>query len=181
MAATVVRVAALADLHCTRTSQGAFQPIFTRIRESADVLLVAGDLTHYGLQDEARVLAKELGSLRMPAAAVLGNHDFESGHAEEIAAIMRDAGLVVLEGDACELAGIGVAGVKGFGGGFGKHALAPWGEGVIKPRSGAVNRYAHDISNLKYRDAREQPGGPMTRDQIEIWTLAIRDRTNGQS
>jgi len=65
--------------------------------------------------------------------------------------------------------------------GFGKHALAPWGEGVIKPRSGAVNRYAHDISNLKYRDAREQPGGPMTRDQIEIWTLAIRDRTNGQS
>ena len=132
MAATVVRVAALADLHCTRTSQGAFQPIFTRIRESADVLLVAGDLTHYGLQDEARVLAKELGSLRMPAAAVLGNHDFESGHAEEIAAIMRDAGLVVLEGDACELAGIGVAGVKGFGGGFGKHALAPWGEGVIK-------------------------------------------------
>jgi len=68
MAATV-RVAALADLHCTKTSQGAFQPIFNRIRESADVLLVAGDLTHYGLQDEARVLAKEPGSLRMLGSA----------------------------------------------------------------------------------------------------------------
>jgi len=127
-----VRVAALADLHCTKSSHGAFQPLFARVSEAAELLLIAGDLTDYGLPDEARVLAKELGALRIPAAAVLGNHDLESGKADEVRHILSDAGLPVLDGDACELKGIGIAGVKGFGGGFGKRALGPWGETIIK-------------------------------------------------
>lgn len=125
-------MAALADLHCTKTSQGAFQPLFASISESADALLLAGDLTDYGLPDEARVLAKELTALRIPVVAVLGNHDVESGKADEVRQILGDAGLVILDGDACELLGIGIAGVKGFGGGFGKRALGPWGEAIIK-------------------------------------------------
>jgi Icc-related predicted phosphoesterase len=132
MAGTVVRVAALADLHCTKTSQGAFQPLFARIADAAEMLLIAGDLTDYGLPDEARVLAKELASLRIPIAAVLGNHDLESGKSDEVRAILSDAGLKILDGETCELLGIGVAGVKGFGGGFGKRALGPWGETIIK-------------------------------------------------
>jgi len=132
MAENVVRVAALADLHCTKTSQGAFQPLFARIVESSDMLLLAGDLTDYGLPEEARVLAKELGTLRIPVCAVLGNHDLESGKADEVTKILIDAGLNVLDGDACEMLGIGIAGVKGFGGGFGKRALGPWGETIIK-------------------------------------------------
>src|SRR5437762_4770445 len=132
MAENVVRVAALADLHCTKTSQGAFQPLFARIAESADVLLLAGDLTDYGLPEEARVLAKELTALRIPVAAVLGNHDMESGKADDVRQILVDTGLVILDGDACELHGIGIAGVKGFGGGFGQRALGPWGETIIK-------------------------------------------------
>src|SRR5262245_25483660 len=122
MAGTAVRVAALADLHCTKTSHGAFQPLFAQISEAADVLLIGGDLTDYGLPDEARVLGRELGALRIPVAAVMGNHDVESGKADEVRGILVDAGMVVLDGDACELHGIGVAGVKGFGGGFGKRA-----------------------------------------------------------
>ena len=132
MDGTVVRVAALADLHCTKTSQGAFAALLTRVSEAADVAVIAGDLTDYGLPEEARVLAKELAALRIPAAAVLGNHDVESGKADEVARILRDAGLTILDGDACDLHGVGVAGVKGFGGGFGKRALGPWGETIIK-------------------------------------------------
>jgi Icc-related predicted phosphoesterase len=132
MAANVVRVAALGDLHCTKTSQGAFQPLFSRIAESAEVLLLAGDLTDYGLPEEARVLVKEMSAVRIPTAAVLGNHDIESGKDAEICQILADAGVVVLNGDACEMHGIGIAGVKGFGGGFGRRALGPWGETIIK-------------------------------------------------
>ena len=132
MAGNVVRIAAMGDTHCTRTSQGAFQPLFARIAESADILLIAGDLTDYGLPDEARVLAREVTALRMPMAAVLGNHDLESGKADEVRQILTDAGIVVLDGDACELRGIGIAGVKGFGGGFGPAALAEFGEPEIK-------------------------------------------------
>ncbi|HZR21998.1 MAG TPA: metallophosphoesterase [Vicinamibacterales bacterium] len=132
MAGSTVRVAALADLHCTKTSQGAFQPVFAGVADVADVLLLAGDLTDYGLPEEAKVLARELASVRVPIAAVLGNHDIESGKAEEICHILADTGVTMLDGDATELKGIGVAGVKGFGGGFGQRALGPWGEPIIK-------------------------------------------------
>jgi Icc-related predicted phosphoesterase len=127
-----VRIAALADLHCTKTSQGAFQNLFARVADSADLLLLAGDLTDYGLPDEARVLARELTSLRVPAVAVLGNHDIESSKQDEVRQVLADAGLTILDGDACEIKGIGIAGVKGFGGGFGTRALGPWGEQIIK-------------------------------------------------
>jgi len=132
MAAGVIRVAAIADLHCSKTSQGAFQSLFARVSESADVVLIAGDLTDYGLPEEATVLARELTALRIPAAAVLGNHDVESGKAAEVRQILVAAGLVVLDGETCELRGVGIAGVKGFGGGFGCRALGPWGETIIK-------------------------------------------------
>ena len=132
MTPKLVRIAAVADLHCTKTSQGAFQALFTRIAESADVLLLAGDLTDYGLPEEARVLAKELATLRIPVVAVLGNHDCESGQSGEVRQIVADTGAIVLDGDATEVLGIGIAGVKGFGGGFGKRALGPWGEPIIK-------------------------------------------------
>jgi Icc-related predicted phosphoesterase len=132
MAPTTVRVAALADLHCTKTAHGAFQPLFARIPEAADMLLVAGDLTDNGLPDEAQTLVRELAALRIPVVAVLGNHDFESGKEIEVRQILADGGVVVEDGDACEVQGIGVAGVKGFGGGFGQRALGPWGEAIIK-------------------------------------------------
>ena len=127
-----VRVAALGDLHCTKSSQGAFQPLFAAIRDSADVVLLAGDLTDYGLVEEAEVLAKELSTLKLPVAAVLGNHDLESGREADVARILGDAGVSILDGGACELRGVGVAGVSGFGGGFGKRALSPWGEPAVK-------------------------------------------------
>jgi Icc-related predicted phosphoesterase len=132
MTTHTVRVAAVGDLHCTKTSQGVFQPWLSRVAELADLLLLPGDLTDYGLPEEARVLAKELTSVRVPTVAILGNHDIESGREVEIAQILTDAGVTVLNGDACEVLGIGIAGVKGFGGGFGQRALGPWGETIIK-------------------------------------------------
>ena len=127
-----MRIAAVGDLHCTRTSHGAFQTLFSQVSESADMLLLAGDLTDTGLPEEARILARECAALRVPAVAVFGNHDFESGHQDEVRTILTDAGMTILDGEATEVRGIGIAGVKGFAGGFGKRALGPWGEGIIK-------------------------------------------------
>jgi Icc-related predicted phosphoesterase len=128
----VVRVAAVGDLHCRKNSHGEFQPLFTRMAE-ADVIVLCGDLTDYGLPEEARVLAREIGAaVRIPVLAVLGNHDHEAGHADEVAAILGEAGVRVLDGEGAEVNGVGFAGVKGFAGGFGEHALQPWGEPVLK-------------------------------------------------
>lgn len=129
---TTVRVAALGDLHCTKTAQGTFQSLFAQIHEAADIVLIAGDLTDNGLPDEAQTLARELALLRIPVVAVLGNHDFESGKEAEVGQILADAGVVIADGDACEVKGVGIAGVKGFCGGFGPRALGPWGENIIK-------------------------------------------------
>src|SRR3954468_10390303 len=116
----VVRVAAVADIHYTKTSHGALQPLFAEISENADVLVFAGDLTDYGLAEEATVLAKDLtASLNIPAVGVLGNHDFEANEEKDIVRILQDAGMRILDGDACEFHGVGFAGVRGFCGGFG--------------------------------------------------------------
>ena len=129
----VVRLAAVGDVHYGKASQGAALQLFTEINERADVLALCGDLTDHGLPDEARLLAKDLTSaVRIPIVAILGNHDYESGHEAELTAILSDAGIVVLDGDAHEIHGVGFAGVKGFAGGFGRGALGSWGESTIK-------------------------------------------------
>jgi Icc-related predicted phosphoesterase len=128
-----LRIAAIGDIHVSKTSQGIFHQLFAQISENADVLVLCGDFTDYGLPEEARILARELtASVNIPVIAVLGNHDYESGHQDEIGQILTDAGVTVLDGEATEVHGVGFAGVKGFGGGFGRGALGPWGEQAIK-------------------------------------------------
>src|SRR3954453_2154471 len=111
-----VRIAAIGDIHCTKTSQGAFKPLFTQVSEQADVLVLVGDLTDYGLPEEAHVLAGELSALRVPVLAVLGNHDHESSKPQEVTDILCEAGLIILDGEAQEVCGVGFAGTKGFAG-----------------------------------------------------------------
>jgi Icc-related predicted phosphoesterase len=128
-----VRIAAVGDIHTKKNSQGAFQSLFRAATEQADVILLCGDLTDYGTPDEARILAREITTgLRIPAIGVLGNHDFESGQQDEVVKILGDAGLMMLDGDSCEVHGVGFAGVKGFAGGFGRRSLGAWGEKIIK-------------------------------------------------
>jgi Icc-related predicted phosphoesterase len=129
----IVRIAAIGDLHYGRTTPpGSLQPLFAQIAESADILALAGDLTDYGLAAEARGFVKELAGVRIPMVGVLGNHDVESNQQTEILAILKDAGVSMLDGETAEILGIGFAGVKGFCGGFGRRALGPWGEDIIK-------------------------------------------------
>jgi Icc-related predicted phosphoesterase len=128
-----LRIAAMGDIHVSKSSQGAFHALFAQISHTADVLLLCGDFTDYGLPEEARILARELtSSVNIPVIAVLGNHDYESGNQLEIRRILTDAGVAVLDGEATEVHGVGFAGVKGFCGGFGRGALGPWGEQKIK-------------------------------------------------
>jgi Icc-related predicted phosphoesterase len=127
-----VRVAAVGDLHCRKTSAGQLAPILARANATADVLLLCGDLADHGLEDEARVLAKELAAVRIPMIGVLGNHDYQSGADAGVTRILIDAGVQLLDGDAVEVCGVGFAGAKGFVGGFGRGTLGPWGESAIK-------------------------------------------------
>jgi Icc-related predicted phosphoesterase len=128
-----LRIAAIGDIHISKNSQGRFQALFAQISSTADVLVLCGDFTDYGLPDEARVLARELtASVKIPVVAVLGNHDYEAGKQDEIRHILADAGVNVLDGEVVEVRGVGFAGVKGFAGGFGRGALGPWGEQAIK-------------------------------------------------
>ena len=131
--AETMRIAATGDLHFGKASTGTLQPLLSQIATEADILVLAGDLTDYGTPEEARGLAKEIASsVRIPIVAVLGNHDFEGGAEQEIQKILADQGVCVLDGETCEVQGIGFAGVKGFAGGFGRRALGPWGEPIIK-------------------------------------------------
>jgi Icc-related predicted phosphoesterase len=127
-----IRIAAISDLHCTRQSAGALAPTLHQAAAAADVVVLGGDLTDYGLVEEAHVLAKEVQGVRAPLVAVLGNHDYESGHAEEVKEILTAGGIIVLDGESIEVRGLGIAGIKGFCGGFGRYSLGPWGEPATK-------------------------------------------------
>jgi Icc-related predicted phosphoesterase len=127
-----VRIAAIADLHCTKDGVGILRPIFAGLPQRADVLVLCGDLTDRGLPAEARVLAGELAGIGLPIVGVLGNHDVEAGQAEEVMTILGTAGVEILDGEGCEIRGVGFAGSKGFAGGFDPLALGPWGEAAIK-------------------------------------------------
>src|SRR5512142_2723070 len=127
------RLAAAGDLHCREDQHGRFREVVKAVNGEAEGLVLCGDLTDRGLIDEAKTLAEALALLRVPCAAVLGNHDFEAGHHHEIVRLLREAKIAVLDGEyAIFDKRLGVAGVKGFGCGFGRGTLQAFGEPAVK-------------------------------------------------
>jgi Icc-related predicted phosphoesterase len=127
-----MRIAALADLHFTPALFEGIRVTLEHVRQEADLLVIAGDLTNYGKTSEMEPLLNVLVRLRLPIVAVLGNHDYESGQQDELMKMMTAEGIKVLDGTAYERDGIGFAGTKGFIGGFGRGVLTAFGEPEIK-------------------------------------------------
>jgi Icc-related predicted phosphoesterase len=131
---TCVRVAAVADVHVGADSDPVLDS--AALAATADLLLVAGDLTRHGTADEASVLAAEVATLPVPVVMVLGNHDYESDTADDVRAAMESAGAIVLDGDAVVVevgdARVGIAGTPGFGGGFRGASCSEFGEPLMK-------------------------------------------------
>jgi Icc-related predicted phosphoesterase len=127
-----LKVAALGDLHVKEDHSAPYRELFAEISKAADVLVLTGDLTDLGKPEEAEILAEDLRACAIPVIAVLGNHDYESGHADEVGRILKNAGVRLLDGQAIELDGVGFVGVKGFVGGFGRRMLGSFGEPAIK-------------------------------------------------
>jgi Icc-related predicted phosphoesterase len=127
-----MRIAATADLHFTPQRYNALRDQLNRVRDEADVLIVAGDLTNFGQPEEMEPLLNALVRVRVPVIAVLGNHDYESCKEVELARMMTAEGIKVLDGSAYERDGVGFAGTKGFVGGFGRGMLTAFGEPEIK-------------------------------------------------
>jgi Icc-related predicted phosphoesterase len=132
----VIRVAAVGDVHVGTDSAGRLAPRLAWLADHADVFLLAGDLTHRGRPEEAKVLAEELRGVRIPTIAVLGNHDYHSDEQDKVTEVLEQAGIRVLEGDAVvlEIGGrrVGIAGSKGFGGGFAGASASDFGEPEMK-------------------------------------------------
>lgn len=129
----MTRIAAVGDFHYQAGHRSDLIRILKEAEEEADVLAVPGDLTTHGEPEQVRELAQILsGEIEIPVVVVLGNHDHESGRGEEAATILGDEGVHVLESGPVVIDGVGFAGVKGFCGGFGRGALAAFGEDLVK-------------------------------------------------
>lgn len=132
----MIRIAACGDVHFDKTSEGRLCAFFHNIQERADMLLIAGDLTQTGHPGEVRALASDLEKCPVPVAAVLGNHDYHLDKVEEAVAILEDAGVEVLDNSSTTIkvgsAEVGIAGAKGFGGGFIGACGSDFGEPEMK-------------------------------------------------
>jgi len=127
-----LRVAAIGDLHVMENSVAPYRELFAEMSNAADVLVLCGDLTNFGRTSEAEILAEDIRACSIPVVGVLGNHDYECGQPEEVARILHEVGMTVLDEQAVEIEGVGFAGVKGFIGGYGRGELAPFGEPILK-------------------------------------------------
>lgn len=127
-----MRIAATADLHFSPQNYDRIREQMNRVRDDADLLVIAGDLTNYGRPQEMESLLNALVRLRVPIVAVLGNHDYESGQHEQLMQMMTAEGIKVLDGTGYEREGVGFAGTKGFLGGFGRGILTAFGEPEVK-------------------------------------------------
>jgi len=142
-----VRIAAIGDLHVKEDATVSYRQMFNEIAREADILVLAGDLTDLGKPREAELLAEDLRGCGVPVVGVLGNHDYECDAVDEIARILREAGVHLLDGQTVELKGVGFAGVKGFAGGFGNRMLASFGEPAIKAMVGESVKEAMKLEN----------------------------------
>lgn len=127
-----MKIAAIADIHITHQSPSPYADFFSFVASIADVLVLGGDLTDTGRIDEAEILASELSRCRIPVIGVLGNHDHESGHQDEIAQLLTNGSCTILQGDLKVIDDVSFIGLKGFGGGFDSHMLSSWGEIATK-------------------------------------------------
>lgn len=127
-----IRIAAVGDLHVRETDRGKWKDYFAAICREADILVLAGDLTDTGDEDEAALLVEELKGCNIPLVGVLGNHDYEKGRHKIIKETLAQSNMQVLDGESTIIDGIGFAGIKGFGGGFGESMLSKFGEEMMK-------------------------------------------------
>ncbi len=141
-----VTVAAIGDLHVTESHPQPYRELFAEISERADLLALCGDLTNLGKPREAEILAEDMKACRIPMVGVLGNHDYECGHVADVRRILGEAGMLPLDDETQEIAGIGIAGVKGFAGGFDNRMLGAFGEEAIKH---FVNEAVHEAMRLE--------------------------------
>jgi Icc-related predicted phosphoesterase len=132
----MIRVAAVGDVHMDDDVLGRYRPALDQLSDRADVLLLAGDLTRLGTESEARCVASEFGGLEVPVVTVLGNHDYHSDQEKRVTAVLEDAGITVLECSGtvliCGGRRLGIAGAKGFGGGFAGRCASEFGEPEMK-------------------------------------------------
>ena len=126
------RIAAVGDIHVRDSDKGKWADYFRAVSQEADILVICGDLTDTGKLSEAEILVHELKSCTIPVVAVLGNHEFERGQQKAIKHALENDNVHVLDGEAITIGDVGFAGIKGFGGGFGKYTLAIFGEDMIK-------------------------------------------------
>ncbi|SCL39169.1 Predicted phosphoesterase [Micromonospora rhizosphaerae] len=145
----MIRIAAVGDVHMDEDVVGRFRPALEELPDCADVLLLAGDLTRHGTESEARCVAREFGGLGVPVITVLGNHEHQCDQVPQVVKVLEDVGITVLEGTGTvlECAGgrLGVAGVKGFGGGFAGRCASDFGEPEMKSFVRTTNESAEAL------------------------------------
>jgi uncharacterized protein len=189
----MVRIAAAGDVHASEATRSRIVEAFETIQREADIVLLAGDLTTHGEPEQAEVLADAVRGVQVPVAAVLGNHDLHAGRGEEIAGILRGAGVHMLDREASvfELGGheVGVVGTKGFVGGFTGSQLPDFGEPLLRrvyaettEEVAAIRRGLQDIAHCPIRIVllHYAPTSDTLHGEPEgIWTFLGSDRLAG--
>jgi uncharacterized protein len=130
-----IRIAAAGDIHCSPENREQAEAAFAEVAD-VDLILLAGDLTTHGEPEEGAVLADICRTAEPRVVAVLGNHDWHANRTGELVPLLEEAGVTMLDPGwtTCEIDGrsVGIAGTKGFVGGFPDSQLPDFGEPILR-------------------------------------------------
>lgn len=171
------KVAAIGDIHITESDKGKWGEFFRTASAEADVLILAGDLTNTGHPAEAQILKEELSACTIPVVAVLGNHDHDRELQDEITEILADENFHILDGDSIIIGNLGIAGIKGFGGGFDGKMLSMFGEKMWKD---VVQHTVDDTLKLDAALSRLESEHPELTKVVVLHYAPIKETLKGE-
>ncbi len=157
----MIRLGAIADIHARSGREHELQAMFAYAAAHADILVIAGDLTDTGHEDDARVLGHILDTVSIPVVGVLGNHDFNQNRETGVRRVLEEHGMIILDGTGWTFehdgVSLGIGGAVGFGGGFRPFNVVPFGEpgwkdfyDKIIDESGKLDRGLHAVRDADY-------------------------------
>jgi len=175
----VFTIAAVSDIHVNKYPIQ--KDFFNRVNDNANLFIIGGDMNN-GKKEEVEHFLDLVSGVRIPMIVVFGNHDCDTDNIEGIKEMLLKNPLIkILDGEYVEyeLNGkrLGIAGTKGFGGGFTPHRMASRGEQAAKS---FVEEEGREVEKLDVALHQMENAAPDFKIALTHWA-AFEETIEGES
>ncbi len=174
----IFTIAAISDIHVEKypLTKG----FFDDVNGNANLLIIGGDMNN-GKEGEVKLFLDLVSGVEIPIVVIFGNHDCDAGDMEGIKTMLSaNPRIKILDGEYVEYefsgSRVGIAGTKGYGGGFAPHRLVSRGEQATKSFVEEENR---EVAKLETALNRMKIAAPDFKIALTHWA-AFEETVEGE-